>query len=237
LRFRGDRRRLSPGPENGCLTETDAYDRAMSPFDGRRHRMLAAATLVSTLLTVAVGGYGLGVGLLALLSSGSLVPALSALLPWAVGTVVLLLVDVLLVVWTVAAALRRFSLPTDDCLAALARRAEAGVPGLRSLGLAERFEPTPEERRRRLKQAYVDGEITEAEFERAVRDHVDPDRVTPTEDPLLAEALDEETAAGDAPERTADPRDESDDPDPDPDADAVERTCGTEVEVEDVEVE
>ena len=207
----------------------------MSPFDGRRHRVLAVATVASILLTVAVGGYGLGVGLLALLSSGSLVAALSALLPWAVGTVVLSLVTALFSVWTVAAALRRFSLPTDDRLAALARRAEAGVPGLRSLGLAERFEPTSEERRQRLKQAYVDGEITEAEFERAVRDHVDPDRVTPTEDPLLAETLDEETAAGDTPERTADPRDESDDPDPDPDA--VERTCGTEVEMEDVEVE
>ncbi|PSQ38891.1 hypothetical protein BRD13_05320 [Halobacteriales archaeon SW_5_70_135] len=211
----------------------------MSLFDGRRHRVLAVATVTSTLLTVAVGGYGLGVGLLALLSTGSLVAALSALLPWAVGTVVLSLVTALFSVWTVAAALRRFSLPTDDRLAALARRAEADVPGLRSLGLAERFEPTPEERRRRLKQAYVDGELTEAEFERAVREHVDPDRITPTEDPLLAAALDGETAADGDPERTVHGRDGSDGPDPvpDPDPDAVERTRGTEVEVEDAEVE
>ncbi|PSQ59195.1 hypothetical protein BRD18_04020 [Halobacteriales archaeon SW_7_71_33] len=210
----------------------------MSLFDGRRHRVLAVATVASTLLTVAVGGYGLGVGLLALLSSGSLVAALSALLPWAVGAVVLSLVSALFSVWTVAAALRRFSLPTDDRLAALARRAEAGVPGLRSLDLAERFEPTPEERRRRLKEAYVDGEITEAEFERAVREHVDPDRITPTEDPLLAAALDEETTDGD-PERTAHGRDDSDGPDsgPGPVPDAVERMRGTEVEVEDAEVE
>jgi hypothetical protein len=217
--------------------ETGAYDRAMSLFDGRRHRVLAVATVTSTLLTVAVGGYGLGVGLLALLSTGSLVAALSALLPWAVGGAVLSLVTGLFSVWTVAAALRRFSLPTDDRLAALARRAEAGVPGLRSLDLAERFEPTPEERRRRLKEAYVDGELTEAEFERAVREHVDPDRITPTEDPLLAAALDEETAADGDPERTVHGHDGSDGPDPVPDPDAVERTRGTEVEVEDAEVE
>lgn len=167
--------------------------------DGRRHWLVFAALLVSTLLTVAVGGFGLGVGLLALLETGSLVAALSATLPWAVGALLLLLLDGALLVWTVIEALRRLSLPRDDRIAAAAERAESQLPLLRDLGLAERFEPTPEQRRQELKAQYVDGEITEAEYERRVREHVEDPGDPPTEDPTLAGVLrdDAEGRSGD----------------------------------------
>jgi hypothetical protein len=177
----------------------------MSRSDDRRHWLLFVVLLLSTLLTVGVGGVGVGVGLLALLETGSLVAALSATLPWAVGTLLLLLVDAGLLVWTVVAAIRRLSLPRDDRLASAAERAEAELPVLRSLSLAERFEPTPEQRRQHLKERYVDGELSEAEFERRVREHVENPSALATEDPLLARVLADDESRSDAPrERDAD---------------------------------
>lgn len=175
--------------------------------DGRRHWLAFAALLVSTLLTVAVGGFGLGVGLLALLETGSLVSAIAATLPWAVGALVLLLVDGLLLVWTVIEALRRLSLPRDDRLAAAAERAESELPLLRDLDLADRFEPTPEERRQELKEQYVAGEITEAEYERRVREYVEDPSDLATEDPTLARVLGDDSYSGTAGETTDDDRD------------------------------
>lgn len=159
----------------------------MSVFDGRRHWLLFGALLISTLLTVAIGGIGAGLGLIALLDAG-LLAALRVVLPYAVATGVLSLLNGVLFVATVIAALRRLSLPRDDRLARLAARAERTLPGLRSLGLAERFEPTPAERRERLKRRYVEGDMSEAEFEHRVREHVD-DPGAVTDDPLLSQAL------------------------------------------------
>jgi len=168
----------------------------MGRLEGRRHWLVFAALLVTTLLTVGIGVVGVGLALVILLETGSLVAGLSTLVPYVAGVVVLGLLDAVLLVWTVVAALRRLSLPRDDRLAAAAERAEA-LPGLRSLELAERFEPTDEQRRAELRRQYVDGEITEAEFERRVREHVeDPSDLT-TEDPTLARVLGDDTETAD----------------------------------------
>jgi|APHM01.1.fsa_nt_gi hypothetical protein len=163
----------------------------MGRFEGRRHWLLFVALLVTTLVTVGVGALGLGVALVALLQSG-LVASLSAAVPYVVGALVLGLLDATLLVWTVVAALRQLSLPRDDRLAAAAERAERTVPVVRSLDLAERFEPTDEQRREELRQRYVDGEITEAEFERRVREYVEDPSDLATEDPTLSRVLDED---------------------------------------------
>jgi len=70
---------------------------------------------------------------------------------------------------------RNASLPRSERLARLAERVEADHSAARSLGLSELLsppEPTPEEREAdalaALKRRYVDGELTEAEFERKV---------------------------------------------------------------------
>ncbi len=160
----------------------------MGRFEGRRHWLLFVALLVTTLLTVGVGTLGVGLALVALLQSGSIAAGLSTLLPYVVGVVVLGLLDAVLLVWTVVAALRRLSLPRDDRLVAVAERVEQ-LPGLRSLDLAERFEPTDEQRRAELRRQYVEGEITEAEFERRVREHVENPSDLATEDPTLARVL------------------------------------------------
>ncbi len=164
----------------------------MGRLEGRRHWLLFVALLVTTLLTVGVGTVGVGLALVSLLQTGSIVAGVSTLLPYAVGVVLLSTLDAVLLVWTVVAALRQLSLPRDDRLAAAAERAERTVPVLRSLELAERFEPTDEQRRAELRRQYVDGEITEAEFERRVREYVDDPSDLATEDPTLASVLDDE---------------------------------------------
>lgn len=181
----------------------------MGRFEGRRHWLLFVALLVTTLLTVGVGVLGVGLALVTLLQSGSIAAGVSTLLPYAVGAVLLTMLDGLLLVWTVVAALRQLSLPRDDRLAAAAERAERTVPVLRSLDLAERFEPTDEQRREELRRQYVEGEITEAEFERRVREYVENPSDLATEDPTLARVLADEDDrsgtdgddGGDAPER------------------------------------
>ncbi len=165
----------------------------MSRLEGRRHWLLLAALLVATFLTVGVGTLGGGLALVTLIETGSVAASLSTLLPYAVATVLLGLADVVLLVWTVVAALRRLSVPRDDRLVAAAERVER-LPGLRSLDLAERFEPTDEQRRAELRRQYIGGELTEAEFERRVREYVDDPGNLATEDPSLTRTLEESSA-------------------------------------------
>jgi len=173
----------------------------MGRFEGRRHWLLFVALLVTTLLTVGVGTLGVGLALVTLVQTGSIAAGLSTLLPYVVGVVLLSVLDAVLLVWTVVAALRQLSLPRDDRLAAAAERAEQ-LPGLRSFGLAERFEPTDEQRREELRRQYVEGEITEAEFERRVREYVENPSDLATEDPTLARVLDEHGRTGERSEST-----------------------------------
>ncbi|RKD98306.1 SHOCT domain-containing protein [Halopiger aswanensis] len=76
---------------------------------------------------------------------------------------------------TVVSVLRSASLPRSDRLVALVERLEREYPVLRQFDVAETVEPTPEDRRQRLKEQYVDGEISEAEFERRMETAMDDD--------------------------------------------------------------
>lgn len=136
---------------------------------------LLGVLLSGGLLLVTVGYLGLVVysGLV----SGT--PIVNVLLdiaiPLLVGVgalVVLLGISAIGLVWAVV---RTASLPRSARLARLAERVERNYPPLRAVGLAGLLappEPSAEERAEQalaeLKQQYVDGEITEAEFERKV---------------------------------------------------------------------
>ncbi|MDS0473590.1 SHOCT domain-containing protein [Natrinema sp. 1APR25-10V2] len=122
------------------------------------------------------------VGYLALVVYSGLVtgaPIAATLLEIAlpVLAVVTLLVAVLAVssVGALWVFVRHASLPRSERVASAAERLEREYSPLRMLGLSEFLsppEPSPEERADRaladLKERYVDGDITEAEFERRV---------------------------------------------------------------------
>ncbi len=144
-----------------------------------RNRGLWAALLglvLSGLLLVLGTGY-LGLVVVTGLLSGA--PVLGTLLdiavPVVVGGVLLVLLVLVSAVALVYVLLRSLSLPRSARVASVAARVEDVYPPLERVGLADRLappEPSPEERAERaladLKARYVDGELTEAEFERRV---------------------------------------------------------------------
>jgi hypothetical protein len=151
------------------------------------HWVLLACFVVGLVATV-------GVGLLALVAAlGALSPTsvavaeefvllrmLEAALPYLVPLVVLGILDVVLLVGTVVAALSKASLPRSDRLSSLAERAEREYPVLAVLDVSDRVEPTVEDRRRELREQYVAGEIGEREFERRMGELLDEE----DDDPL-----------------------------------------------------
>lgn len=79
---------------------------------------------------------------------------------------------------TVVSVLRSASIPRDDLLVAVVEWLERPYPPLRWLDVADRVEPTTGDRRRRLTERYVEGEIDEERFEREMAalmedDHAD----------------------------------------------------------------
>lgn len=123
-----------------------------------------------------------GLGYVALVVYSGLVggtPIVSILLDLALpvvgGVAVLLVVFSLSLVGLLWVLVQNASLPRSEGLGRLARRLERQYPPLRAIGLADLLtppEPTAEEQAEQalaeLKQQYVSGEISEAEFERKV---------------------------------------------------------------------
>ncbi|WP_018258007.1 SHOCT domain-containing protein [Halomicrobium katesii] len=159
----------------------------MSWFSRNRHWLLLALVAVTTVLAVGTVGVGLvavlaglagGAGLGAVLGDVALVLSIAALLVAA---------DVAFVLAFLVTLARRASLPSlpeNDRVADGFERAERLVPPLSRLALADRFAVSTETRRERLKERYVDGELTEVEYERQLQ-------------ALLAEADDAAASAGD----------------------------------------
>lgn len=132
-----------------------------------------AALLVSGTVAAVLLGYGALV-LAGALLSGTFVAALSELafplLPLFTLSVVVAVLSSVGVVYGLA---RRVTVPRGGRIESVARGAEAAVPPLRRLGVADAVaepKPTPEERRQNaietLKRRYVNDEISDAEFER-----------------------------------------------------------------------
>lgn len=127
------------------------------------------------LLLLAVGYLGLLV-YTGLVSGTPIVEILLTIAgPVLVGGAVLLVLLTVSGVGLVWALVQSATLPQSDRLASLADRLEREYPPLRMAGLSELLappEPSAEERAEQalaeLKRQYVNGEITEAEFERKV---------------------------------------------------------------------
>lgn len=172
----------------------------MSWFSRNRHWLLLALVAVTTVLVVGTVGVGLlavlaglagGAGVGAVLGDAALVLLIAA---------VLVAADLALALAFLVTIVRRVSLPDPPSLPESERvsngfeRIERAVPPFERLGLSEAFAVSTETKRERLKERYVDGELTQVEYERRLRDLLadedDPDHVTDVDE------LDADLAAG-----------------------------------------
>jgi uncharacterized membrane protein len=146
----------------------------MGLVDDSRVKVLLGGFLLSLLALVGVTALGAFAVFTALLDpaagSSLLVVLLETAAPFVAVTAMLGLVSLLLLVGLAVAAVRSASLPRNERLARITRRIEHYSPDARKLGLSERFEPTTEDRIDELKREYVEGEITELEYERRLQE-------------------------------------------------------------------
>lgn len=94
---------------------------------------------------------------------------------WLVASMVLGLFSMAFLTATVVSVLRNRAFPRDDRIASVVERLERRYPILQEFDVSKRFEPTPEERKKELKAQYVEGELSEAEFERRMEQVMDGD--------------------------------------------------------------
>ena len=156
----------------------------MSLLADNRHWLLFAATVLSGLSTVGVAGIGVLATVSVLVTGGSLLLTVGAFL---LGTLLLgglTLVFAAALLSTLATRASLPSVPRNQRAANVLAGLEAAVPPLRRLGLADRLKPTFEDRRAALKRRYVDGELSEHQFETALSDLLEAEerreRETPT---------------------------------------------------------
>jgi hypothetical protein len=137
-----------------------------------RHWLYFGGFVITTVLLVGASLLGVLDGLSAF-SAG--VPAneefvllelLGAAAEWVVAVIALGIVALLFLAATVVSVLRSASLPRDDRLVSIVERIERRYPVLRRFDAAQRFQPTMEDRQQQLREQYVQGKISEAEFER-----------------------------------------------------------------------
>ncbi|PSQ33687.1 hypothetical protein BRD05_08315 [Halobacteriales archaeon QS_9_70_65] len=144
-----------------------------------RHRLYFGGFVVSGFLLVGAALMALLKGLSAL--SGDVPPnwyrilltVLTAAPEWVVLVLGFGLVAVLFLIATIVSVLRSRSLPRDDRLVSVVERLEREYPILRQFDVSQRVEPTAEDRRRELKERYVEGDIGDAEFERRMDELMD----------------------------------------------------------------
>ncbi|MFC7080836.1 SHOCT domain-containing protein [Halorussus caseinilyticus] len=149
--------------------------------DGRVRALLAGFVLsLFALLGIAAVGLLAAVSVLAQPTPTTpfVVALVEAVAPYVVAAVVVGGVSFLLLAWLSVAAVRRASMPRDDRLARLARLVERYSSEARQVGLADHFEPTTDDRIEELKRRYVEGELTELEYERRLQELMDEEGVS-----------------------------------------------------------
>lgn len=142
----------------------------MSWLADNRLLLLFAAVVLTTL--GAVGGAIVGVvaTLGALLGGGAVVQTFAVFF---LGTLLLAGLDVVFSVALVRELARRASLPKSRRAADVLARAESLIPPLAAFGLSDRVAPSFEDRHEELTRQYVEGEITEATYERELQTLLD----------------------------------------------------------------
>lgn len=146
-----------------------------------RHWLYFGGFVTTGVLLVGAGLMGL-LDALSVLSGGAyyseefvLLAMLGEAAEWIVVGLVLGLFAALFLVATVVSVLRNASVPRSDRLVSLVEALERQYPILRQFDASARVEPTAEDRRQQIKERYVSGEISEAEFEREMARILDDD--------------------------------------------------------------
>ena len=146
-----------------------------------RHWWYFGGFAITAILLVGVGVLGL-VDALSVLSGGAsygeevvLLAMLGEAAEWIAIGLVLGLLAVVFLAATVVSVLRNASVPRSDRLVTVVERLEREYPILRQFDASERVEPTTEDRKRELREQYVEGELSEAEFEREMERLLDDD--------------------------------------------------------------
>jgi hypothetical protein len=147
-----------------------------------------AGLVLSVALLVGVFGYVAVLAVAAVVPGGSGVDALlGVVFPAVLATAALVVSFLLSVVGLVVGVGRRLSVPKSERAAEAVGRVEAYSDTLASVGLSRRLappEPTVEERLAALRERYVDGELSEQEFERRLREVVADDEAGATDVPV-----------------------------------------------------
>ncbi|WP_435361218.1 hypothetical protein [Haloarchaeobius sp. DFWS5] len=153
----------------------------MGLLSGTKVKGLAAAIVLTLLALVGVSSWGLLQALTAIGTAGStpvFFAMLSAAAPWIVAGILLSLLTVVFVFSLLAVlagrAANQVSMPTlqSERLSMLVGYVEDEVPGAKQYGIAEWLappEPTFDEKREALRERYVDGELSDSEFERKLQ--------------------------------------------------------------------
>ena len=145
----------------------------MSVLADNRHWLLFAAAVLSGLSTVGVALVGVLATVSVLVTGGSLLVTVGAFLLATLLLGGLTLVFGTALLSTLASRASLPSVPRNQRAANVLAGLEAAVPPLRRLGLSDRLEPTLEDRRAALTQRYVDGELSEHQFEAALHELLD----------------------------------------------------------------
>ena len=135
-----------------------------------RHWLLFAATVLTGLSTVGVAVVGVLATVSVLVTGGSMVATVGAV---SLATLLLGGLTLVFAAGLFSTLASCASLPRNRRVANGLHGLEAAVPPLRRLGLADRLEPTVDERRATLTQRYVDGELSEHQFESALGELLD----------------------------------------------------------------
>lgn len=144
-----------------------------------RHRLYFGGFVITGILLIGVGLLGVLDALSVLSGDVSystefvLLAMLGEAAEWVAIGLVLGLFAVLFLVAAVVSVLRSASLPRDDRLVSLVKWLEQKYPLLRQFDVAKKVEPTVEDQKRRLKEQYVTGEISEETFEREMAELMD----------------------------------------------------------------
>jgi uncharacterized membrane protein len=175
----------------------------VSWFSRNAHWLLLALVAVTTVLAAGTVGVGLFAVLAGLAGGASLGAVLSDAALVLLIAAFLVAADLAFAVGFLVTLARRASLPSlpeNDRVANGFARAERVVPPLARLGLSDRFAVSQATKRERLKRRYVEGDLTETEYERRVREILDEEREVSVSD---VDELDTDLAAGHPPDDDA----------------------------------
>ncbi|WP_435363259.1 hypothetical protein [Haloarchaeobius sp. DYHT-AS-18] len=146
----------------------------MGLLSSRKVKALVAMLALTLFTLVGVSAWGLLQAFAALGTAGSLFTFVGAIAPWVVAALLLTLLSGFWVVWLLVAIVSQVSMPSlnSQRISNAAALVEFAVPQARQYGVSEWFappEPTLEEKREELTERYVDGDLSDSEFERELQ--------------------------------------------------------------------